>query len=1347
MKEVGSSTTRQTVTASSDAINFSDWHEGLGKPGIRNQEHPHGHVSLTWAMRRMGAGWYPSHPAHLSAGTAQTMERARRPRTGGAQEETKHAGPSSQSTPIIDNGAGDRLSAPGGTVNKSTGSGNHFPGAKFSGPVYFFEMDTRFNDIDTAAKGTCGWLLQHEMHTRWATCGRGLLWIKGKPGSGKSTLLRHVLNDVTLRLKTGEEALILSFFFHGRGADLQRTPLGLFRSLLYQLRDIPDALSDLIATFQQRCETIGKPGEKWQWHPRELQRFFELSLLEVLKTRAVWLFVDALDECGKENAVDLVEEFKFLFQRLPSGDLKQFHICFTCRHYPILYLDGVFEVCVEKENRKDISTFVQDKLSPFRKRTSSMIPDLIIERADGVFLWARLMVKQVLDLEREGIGLHQIKAKIDSVPLELGGLYCGLIRDMGPESLKLVQWICFATRPLSLDELRWAMLVDADCPHRSLYECQRAGDYPSDDDGMKRRVQILSCGLAEATSDTKIIQFIHQSVKDFFIEKGLSALDESTKTSFGVGIAHHRLSMTCIRYLAMEEIGWSASHTPYSLRSKFPFLHYATTSWVAHMKQSDARNVPQVDLLDYFAWPSNTLMERWMRIYRVLGRYSDDYPAERTSLVHVMSRYGVAGALRAILERAEQVGININAKDSHGRTPLSWAAENGHEAVMQMLLGQGARIEVADEGGRTPLSWAAENGHEAVVQLLLGRGARIEVADEGGRTPLSWAAENGHEAVMQLLLGRGACIEVADKRGQTPLSWAAENGHEAVVQMLLGQGACIEVADEGGRTSLSWAAENGHEAVVQLLLGRGACIEVADEGGRTPLSWAAENGHEAVVQLLLGRGACIEVADKRGQTPLSWAAENGHEAVVKLLLDTDKVDIDARDGYGRTPLLWATENGHETIVKLLLDTGKVNVNARYKYGGRTPFWLAAEQGYKRIVKLLLDTGKVDIDTRDECDGRTPLLWAAERGHEAIVKLLLDTGRVDVNARDKDGGRTPLLWAAEWGYETIVKLLLDTGKVDIGARDTAYGRTPLWWAAERGHKNIVKLLLDTSKVGVNARDEDGDRTSLWAAELLWAAEWGHEAIVKLLLDTGRVDVNARDKDGGRTPLLWAAEWGYETIVKLLLDTGKVDINARDDLDDRTPLLWAAEQGHEAIVKLLLDTGKVDINARDKHGARTPLLWATEHGHRTIVKLLLEAGADIESAGHHSQMPLSLAAENGHEAVVQLLLDWGAYTEVADKWDRTPLLWAAENGHEAVVQQLLDWGADIEGADKNGWTPLSWATMRGHEAVVRLLLDRGARTQVADKWDLTPLWWADAFEREAVVRLLQVYIAQPSSTISP
>jgi ankyrin repeat protein len=212
------------------------------------------------------------------------------------------------------------------------------------------------------------------------------------------------------------------------------------------------------------------------------------------------------------------------------------------------------------------------------------------------------------------------------------------------------------------------------------------------------------------------------------------------------------------------------------------------------------------------------------------------------------------------------------------------AAKKGKEGHMWLLLTRNdVGMEVIDQFSRTPLSWAAYNGHERIAKLLLDRGAIIETQNNFDRTPLSYAAENGHEGVFKLLLERGAAIETLDKLGRTPLSWAAYNGHEGIFKLLLDRGVAFGTQDKSGRTPLSLAAEKGRDGIVKLLLDRGASVETQNKLDRTPLSYAAERGHYSIVKLLLDRGAAIETQDKSGRTPLSWAAYKSHGGIVKLL--------------------------------------------------------------------------------------------------------------------------------------------------------------------------------------------------------------------------------------------------------------------------------------------------------------------------------------------------------------------------------------------------------------------------------------------------------------------------------
>lgn len=544
------------------------------------------------------------------------------------------------------------------------------------------------------------------------------------------------------------------------------------------------------------------------------------------------------------------------------------------------------------------------------------------------------------------------------------------------------------------------------------------------------------------------------------------------------------------------------------------------------------------------------------------------------------------------------------------------AAYFGLETPMAALLEDGYSSDTNGLGGKTPLIWAAEMGHEAVVALLLKESdVQIEYKDsEHVQTPLIWAARHGRDAVVKLLLEHRANPESSDGIfNQTALSWAVKNGHTEVAKLLLDYNAqlpCNEAKFDPER--LLGSVEGFHDAFVQENL------------SGTPLVLAAWNGHKSMVLLLLEHGCDLETTDSFfGQTALSWAAWNGREGVVELLLEK-QASADRRDNLEMAPLHYAALNGHAMVVRRLLESG-ADIECRLHHYGCTPLSLAAWTGRQAVVQLLLDKGA-------DLQGGRALEWALDNGPESYLRFLIKGLEY---RRDPATCTLSDLEKAEPGDEHLIVFTLllfarcyTRNDMEKTTLNVLLDRLPILWGVWSRQGDILKLLMDKGASILLEEDIESDKTVL-----AMAAERGFEPLLGVLIQQG-ADIDVRDPVIGKTPLHFAAENGHDRAAKILLDNG-ADIEAQDTLFGQTPLLWAAEKGHTAVVKLLLDKG-AQIEAKDGEHGQTPLLLAAKNGHTHVVDCLLEMGANTECVdSQYSMTPLAWAMKNGYRDVEKLL----------------------------------------------------------------------------------------------------------------
>ena len=347
----------------------------------------------------------------------------------------------------------------------------------------------------------------------------------------------------------------------------------------------------------------------------------------------------------------------------------------------------------------------------------------------------------------------------------------GQIKNREKLAKQVLSWITCAKRQLTTIELQHAFGVEVDKAELDEENFPQIKDIVS-----------VCTGLVTIDKESRIVRLVHYTIQEYF--------ERTQKRWFPD--AQTYITTICVSYLSLDqfESGICPNDEEFEQRLQLNKLYnYAAHNWGHHAREASAKTNPWIlGLLSNeskISGCSQAMMASKKHSLDV--GYSQRVPKRMTG-VHLAAYFGLSDIIMALLNRGDDPDI----QDSNGRTALSYTAENGHEAVVKLLLeNSGIDPDSKDSDGRTALSYAAENGHEAVVKLLLENGGiDPDSRDSDGRTALFYAAENGHKAVVKLLLeNSGIDLNSNDFYSRTALSYAAENGHETVVKLLLEKGA------------------------------------------------------------------------------------------------------------------------------------------------------------------------------------------------------------------------------------------------------------------------------------------------------------------------------------------------------------------------------------------------------------------------------------------------------------------------------------------------------------------------------------------------------------------------------
>lgn len=309
--------------------------------------------------------------------------------------------------------------------------------------LYFPEISARQEEVKEAHSKTFRWIFDETGEalrpwinfTEWLREGQGTYWLNGKAGSGKSTLMNTVHQDeqtaAALSIWSGNLSLITpAFFFWKAGSEMQKTNVGLLRALLYQI--VSAIPSETISLGAVSTLIPHASAQLPLWTEKRLVTTLFQLIAEISSSFRLCIFIDGLDEfTGDENVLlSLIEQL---------SQLSNTKLCLSSR--PSLRFEDKLGssamLRLQDLTRSDIKEYTSAKLGVVLSQASHAPQESdwlsgtvrkIAERAEGVFLWVELAVKNQSEGVYNGDDSQQLQDRLGSFPTELEDVYSFMLQ-------------------------------------------------------------------------------------------------------------------------------------------------------------------------------------------------------------------------------------------------------------------------------------------------------------------------------------------------------------------------------------------------------------------------------------------------------------------------------------------------------------------------------------------------------------------------------------------------------------------------------------------------------------------------------------------------------------------------------------------------------------------------------------------------------------------------------------------------------------------------------------------------------------------------------------------------------